>query len=211
MAFLSLVISAWCLSFIVLSNANKDKKRAEECLEAIYEYRFAFCDALRGVIDQNEWETMASDSIHTDFYGDSAAFSSVWDGRDDYLDESTGIIPVLLNIVFEPFYVCINHYGANYKIINFETGAPILDSFGNQVRTLNNNDVIVKIPNYRSNRVNGTDVPPFLPPSIPRPPKVLELIEYVVEFNICRKENGKMKLFFTNETQSFQRIEEAQF
>lgn len=211
MAFLYGLICTWYLSLIVLSGANKEKKRALECLEAVYEYRYSFCDRLRDVIDQNEWETMASETIHTDFYGDSPAFNAIWDGRDDFVDEFTGIIPTLLNLVFEPFYACINHYGSNYKIINFENGEPILDSFGNQVRTLNNKDVIVKIPNYRSNRVNGTDVPPFLPPSIPRTPKVLQLIEYVVEINICRKEDGKMKLFFTNETQSFQRIDEAQF
>lgn len=178
-------MSSWSIIFLIscLSaiTSNAGRLNAKECVLSAHKYRFSWCDVLRGVIEYDEWVQEATKVTAADISVTSMFFGTTWNSRDELLDEENGIIATMLSGLNEPYIVCINNFGSNYRELDNE----------------NKKEVIVEIPNNKIYRVNSTFGPPGTPSSIN------DIIEYDVDLYQCVKENGDIKINFYDETQGF--------
>ena len=188
-------ITAICSLFIASTiadgvNVGFDSYLVDECYTAASQFRFRWCDALRGNITLDEWADEATAYLARELSSSSTFVNAVWADRDEFLHNETGNVALLLStIVNEPYQVCINQFSANVDVVE-ET----------------EDTVTILIPSTKIYQVNATI--PSGPP--PFSSSTFQILEYDLDRYKCRENNnGKVKVYFYDETQSFTQITEV--
>lgn len=140
-------------------------QNAEQCLEALYGFRFAYCDALREVITVQEWNAQApqffNDDIYTTGFG-GPGVTIIWDGIDQFLDEATGLIPTLKSLA--TYQKCTITFGDNYNI-----------------KASTDNEITIVVPGIKATSSIGSRGP-------------ANIFEYEDDEVTCKKVQGSWKI-----------------
>ena len=104
------------------NNQESENTIIKKCLDQIYAFRFDYCDALRGKITLDEWSERAENYIHPGIVTSGFAGPGeivYWIGRENFLHNETGLIPMLQNTAGGSFTSCIVVFSGTIRVDYF--------------------------------------------------------------------------------------------